>query len=175
MTRALPVAAADGLLVGTITGASGLKGEVKMKSFTAEPEGIGRYGPLFSEDGRSFQVASVRALKGDAVVVRFNGIDDRARAETLKGVRLYISRAALPEPKAGEFYHADLIGLRVEDAEGKKLGTVRGIHNFGAGDVIEIEDASGDSIMIPFTRDVVPHVDIAGGRIVASPPRLSED
>ena len=88
MTRALPVAGADGLLVGTIIGAQGLKGEVKVKSFTAEPEGIGRYGPLFSEDGQSFQVASVRAQKGETVVVRFKGIDDRGHAEALKGTRL---------------------------------------------------------------------------------------
>ncbi len=175
MTRALPVTGADGLLVGTITGAQGLKGEVKVKSFTAEPEGIGRYGPLFTEDGQSFQVASVRAQKGETVVIRFTGVDDRTSAEALKGLRLYISRAALPETKAGEFYHADLVGLRVEDASGKKLGIVRGIHNFGAGDVIEIDDGSGDTTMIPFTRESVPEVDIAGGRIVAQPPRMSEN
>jgi 16S rRNA processing protein RimM len=168
------VAGADGLLVGTIIGASGLKGEVKVKSFTAKPEGIGRYGPLFSEDGQSFQVVSVRAQKGDAVVVRFKGVDDRTGAEALKGVRLYIPRAALPEPQAGEFYHADLLGLRAEDASGKTLGIVRGVHNFGAGDVIEIEDAGGATIMIPFTREAVHVVDITGGRIVAVPPRLSE-
>ena len=92
MTRELPVAAPDGLLVGTITGASGLKGEVKVKSFTAQPENIGRYGPLFAEDGRSFVVTSVRPQKGDLVSVRFKGIDDRSNAETLKGLRLYIPR-----------------------------------------------------------------------------------
>ena len=175
MTRELPVAAPDGLLVGAITDASGLKGEVKVKSFTALPENIGRYGPLFAEDGRSFQVVSVRPLKGDLVAVRFKGVDDRSSAEMLKGVRLYVPRAALPEPKTGEFYHADLIGLRVEDADGKKLGVVCGIHNFGAGDVIEIEDAKGKTMMFPFTREVVPVVDIAGARIVASPPSMSED
>jgi 16S rRNA processing protein RimM len=175
LTRALPVAGADGLLVGTIIGAQGLKGEVKVKSFTAEPECIGRYGPLFSEDGQSFQVASVRAQKGETVVVRFKGINDRSHAEALKGVRLYIPRAALPETRAGEFYHADLIGLRVEGADGKTLGIVRGIHNFGAGDVIEIDDGSGETTMLPFTREVVTQIDVAGGRIVAQPPRMSEN
>ena len=143
--------------------------------FRSQPENIGRYGPLSTEDGRSFAVTSVRAHKGDAVVIRLQGIDDRRSAETLKGLRLYISRGALPEPKVGEFYHTDLMGLRVEDAEGKKLGVVCGVHNFGAGDLIEIEDAKGETALIPFTRNAVPVVDIAGGRIVAVPPKLSED
>jgi 16S rRNA processing protein RimM len=175
LTRALPVAGADGLLVGTILGAHGLKGEVKVKTFTQSPEGIGRYGPLFAEDGRSFAITGIRPFKGDSVALRFKGVDDRTSAEALKGVRLYIPRTALPEPQAGEFYHADLLGLRAEDTSGKTLGIVRGVHNFGAGDVIEIEDAGGASIMIPFTREAVTVVDVAGGRIVAQPPRMSEN
>lgn len=174
MTRELPVTGADGLLVGAITGAAGLKGEVKVKTFTAQPTSIGQYGPLLTEDGRSFAVEAVRALKGDVVVVRFKGINDRGSAETLKGVRLYVSRGALPETKKGEFYHADLLGLRVEDAEGNNLGVVSGIHNFGAGDMIEIEDERGETTMFPFTRSVVKQIDIAGARIVVTPPALEE-
>jgi len=174
LTRAVAIAGADVLLVGAIVDVSGLKGEVKVKSFTAAPTNIGQYGPLFTEDGRSFDVESVRALKGDAVVVRFKGINDRGSAETLKGVRLYVSRGALPAPKKGEFYHADLMGLRVEDEEGKNLGLVCGLHNFGAGDMIEIENAKGETTMIPFTRTTVRSVDVVGGRIVVTPPALEE-
>lgn len=174
MTQELPVTGADVLLVGAIVSASGLKGEVKVKSFTARPSSIGDYGPLFTEDGRNFAVAQVRALKGDMVVMRLKGIDDRARAEALKGVRLYVSRGALPEPRTGEFYHADLIGLRVEDAEGNRLGVISAIHNFGAGDMIELKDGRGETTMLPFMRSVVKQIDIAGGRIVAVPPALEE-
>ncbi len=166
--------APDGLLVGVIVGAQGLKGEVKVKAFTAQPDGIGRYGPLFTEDGRSFAVKAVRPIKGDSAALQLKGINDRGSAESLKGLRLYIPRAALPEPEEGEFYHADLVGLRVEDENGKRLGTVRGIHNFGASDVIEIEDARGETTMILFTRETVPIVDIAGGRIVAVPVTYNE-
>jgi 16S rRNA processing protein RimM len=166
--------ASNGLLVGVISGAHGLKGEVKVKTFTASPDGIGRYGPLFTDTGRSFAVKTLRAIKGDSVSLLFKGVNDRRSAERLKGLRLYIPRSALPESKKNEFYHADLLGLRVEDESGKKLGIVRGIHNFGASDVIEIEDAHGETTMIPFTREIVPTVDIAGGRIVAVPVTYNE-
>ena len=174
MTRAAAIAGADVLLVGAIVEASGLKGEVKVKSFTASPMNIGQYGVLFTEDGRSFEVESVRALKGNAVVVRLKGINDRGSAETLKGVRLYVSRGALPSPKKGEFYHADLMGLRVEDVEGNNLGIVCGIHNFGAGDMIEVENAKRETTMLPFTRTTVRSIDVVGGRIVVTPPALEE-
>lgn len=175
MTRELPVAGADALLVGTVIGAVGVKGALKVKSFTAAPESIGHYGPLFSEDGRSFAVAGVRTQKGDVVLMQFKGIEDRASAEKLKGLRLYVSRAALPEPGANEFYHADLIGLRAEDENGNALGVVRAVHNFGAGDVIEIESAKGEPLMFSFTREIVPLIDVAHGRLVAIPPPLGED
>lgn len=160
--------APDGLLVGVILGAQGLKGEVKVKTFTAQPDGIGRYGPLFTEDGRSFAVKAVRPIKGDSTALQLKGINDRGSAESLKGVRLYIPRAALPEPKQNEFYHADLLGLRVEDESGKKLGVVCGVHNFGAGDVLEIAIGETGSGFIPFTKAEVPLVDLSGGRLVVS-------
>jgi 16S rRNA processing protein RimM len=162
------VPAPDGLLVGVILGAQGLKGEVKVKTFTTAPDGIGRYGPLFTEDGRSFAVKTVRPIKGDSAALQLKGINDRGSAESLKGVRLYIPRAALPEPKQNEFYHADLLGLRVEDESWKKLGVVCGVHNFGAGDVLEVAIGETDTSFIPFTKAEVPAVDLAGGRLVVS-------
>ncbi len=174
MARELPVPAPGGLLVGVVVGPQGLNGEVKVKTFTATPESIGDYGPLFTEDGRSFAVNHAHQLKADSVVIRLKGVDDRNQADALKGMKLYVPRSALPKPAKNEFYHADLIGLRVEDEGGKRLGTVRAIHNFGASDVIEIEDARGQTTMLPFTRAIVPVVDIAGGRIVAVPVTYNE-
>jgi 16S rRNA processing protein RimM len=168
LARELPLPAPDGLLVGVILGAQGLKGEVKVKAFTAAPHSIGCYGPLFTEDGRSFAVKAVRPIKGDNAALLLTGINDRGSAESLKGVRLYIPRAALPQPKKNEFYHADLLGLGVEDESGKKLGVVCGVHNFGAGDVIEIAIGETDTSFIPFTKAEVPVVDLAGGRLVVS-------
>ena len=106
--------------------------------------------------------------------MRFAGIADRNGAERLKGERLYVPRAALPEPESGEFYHADLIGLRAEDASGKPLGSVRGVYNFGAGDVIEIEFAGGGTEFLAFTDANVPVVDVAAGRIVIEWPHDAE-
>jgi len=158
-----------------ITGAHGIKGEVKVKTFTQSPEGLGAYGPLLTEDGRRFQIAALRPGKGEEAIVRFAGVSDRNAAETLKGEHLYVPRAALPPPEPGEFYHADLIGLRAEDASGNALGTVRAVHNFGAGDVIEIEFPDRKTEFIPFTDDSVPVVDTANGRIVIVPPRYAEE
>lgn len=165
----------NGVLLGVIAGAYGLKGEVKVKTFTAAPESIGRYGELFSDDGRSVAIASLRGLKSGALIARLKGVSDRKSAEKLKGMRLYIGRSALPKPKRDEFYHADLVGLRAEDGEGKEWGRVRAIYNFGAGDLLEIEAANGGTTMIPFSRAAVPVVDIAHGRLVALPPRFDED
>ena len=154
------------ILLGVVTAAHGIKGEVKVKTFTQSPEGLGAYGPVIVEDGRQFEITALRSSKADEAVVRFAGIADRNAAERLKGQRLYVPRAALPATEAGEFYHADLIGLKAEDGSGNLLGTVRGVHNFGAGDVIEIEFADGTTEFIAFNDDSVPAVDIATGRIV---------
>ena len=146
-----------------------------MKTFTATPESLGAYGPLATEDGRAFVIVSLRASRNDEAIVRFDGIDDRNAAERLRATQLYVSRAALPEPEKGEFYRTDLIGLKVEDARGAHLGTVSRVHNFGAGDVIEIKLLNGGSELVPFTDTFVPVVDIAGGRIVAELPRYADD
>jgi 16S rRNA processing protein RimM len=163
------------VLVGVIAAAHGIKGEVKVKAFTASPEGLSFYGSLQTEGGRQLEIAALRPGKSDEVIVAFAGIADRNMAETLKGQRLYVPRAVLPEPDSGEFYHADLVGLKAQDGSGKTVGTVRGVHNFGAGDVLEIEFSGGAMEFIAFTDANVPVVDVAGGYIVIEPPRYAGD
>jgi 16S rRNA processing protein RimM len=163
------------ILLGVVTAAHGIKGEVKVKTFTQSPDGLGAYGPVIVEDGRQFEIAALRASKADEAVVRFGGIADRNAAESLKGLRLYVPRAALPATEAGEFYYADLVGLKAEDPAGNFLGTVCGVHNFGAGDVIEIEFSDGKTEFIAFSDANVPAVDIAAGRIVIELPPDAEE
>lgn len=158
------------ICVGAIAGAFGVAGEVRLKSFCAEPEAIAAYGPLVTEDGaRAFSVRITRAVKG-GFAARLSGVSSREEAEALKGTRLCVPRARLPQPAEDEFYHADLIGLSVVDRRGRPLGRVRAVHDFGAGDVIEIELGHGKSVMIPFTRAVVPEIDLAAGHLVCDPP-----
>ncbi|HEY8697400.1 MAG TPA: ribosome maturation factor RimM [Rhizomicrobium sp.] len=162
------------VLLGVVIGAQGLKGEVKVKTFTESPEKLGAYGPLHDASGRQFRVSSCRAGK-DGAIVAFEGISDRNAAEKLKGTELFVARAALPQTGAHEFYHADLVGLRAEDNEGRILGTVSAIHNFGAGDVIEIaRDDHNGTVLLPFTREFAPAVDLAEGRIVIAVPEEVE-
>ncbi|MCP5366184.1 MAG: ribosome maturation factor RimM [Hyphomicrobiales bacterium] len=161
--------------LGVVTGARGLRGEVRIKSFTAAPADIGAYGPLRdAAGGRAFRVKVVGEAKG-VVVARIDGIGDRDAAEALKGTRLYLARQALPAPEEDEFYHVDLVGLRADLAGGGTLGTVRAVDDFGAGAVLEVAGGGPGSVirgtvMVPFTRAVVPVVDIAGGRVVVDPP-----
>jgi 16S rRNA processing protein RimM len=161
------------VLLGVVIGAQGLKGEVKVNAFTATPAGLGAYGPLHDKDGRLFTVTSIRAGK-DVAIVSFKEIADRNAAEKLKGVELFVSRDRLPATEAEEFYHADLVGLRAEDSEGRAIGRVRAIHNFGAGDVIEIVRSDGDEVFLPFTREVAQEIDVASGRIVIAAPEEVE-
>jgi 16S rRNA processing protein RimM len=159
--------------VGVITGARGLKGEVRVKSFTARPADVGAYGPLSDEAGGRTLDLTVTGPAKDHVIARIGGVADRTAAEALKGTRLYVARAALPEPAEEEYYHADLIGLRVEAADGQgpaAWGAVKAVHDFGGGAMLEIERPDGAAVMLPFTRLAVPVVDIAGGRIVVAPP-----
>lgn len=158
----------DRVCVGAIAGAFGVQGEVRLKSFCTEPVDIGTYGPLTTEDGkRSFTVRLTRAVTG-GLGARLSGVATREEAETLKGVTLWADRGALPSLPDDEFYHADLIGLEVVDTGGRVLGRVRAIYDHGAGDILEI--TGKDQIMLPFTRQFVPTVDLAAGRIVADPP-----
>ena len=164
---------ADGgrVCLGQIGAAHGVQGEVRLHSFTADPAAITSYGPLEGEDGRVFAIEAMRPAK-DHFVAKIAGVADRNAAELLKNLKLYVPRARLPEPDApDEFYHADLIGLVVVDRAGEKLGTVVAVHNFGAGDLIEMNPASGGKTqLLPFDDVHVPTVDIAAGKIVVVPP-----
>ena len=168
--RELAAVPAKRVCVGIITGAHGVRGAVRVKSFTADPKDVARYGPLEDESGeRRWSLGLMRSAKG-VVVCRVGGVADRAAAEALHGLRLYLPRAALPPTAAEEYYHADLIGLQAMLADGTTLGQVRSIHDFGAGDTLEIVRPAGPPAMVPFTRAIVPVVDLAAGRLVVDPP-----
>ena len=162
------------VLLGVVTGAHGIKGEVKVKTFTAFPEGLADYGPLTTEAGHTLDVETLRPAKADEAVVRFAGVADRNAAERLKGQSLYVPRSALPPPDEGEFYLTDLIGLSAEDAAGQVIGTVKAVHNFGAGDMLEIEFPDKKTEFVAFTDANVPAVDIAGGRVVIVLPAYTD-
>jgi 16S rRNA processing protein RimM len=158
--------------VAQIGAAHGIRGEVKLWSFTADPLAIREYGPLETEDGAArFEIESLRSAK-DHLVVRFSGVDDRNTAERLTNLRLFVPRTRLPPTEADEFYHADLIGLKAVDANGNEFGTVIAVQNFGAGDLLEIKIPDGsETVLMPFTVMTVPTVDVAGGCIVIDPPQ----
>jgi 16S rRNA processing protein RimM len=160
----------DRVCLGAVAGAFGVHGEVRLKSFCAEPAAIAGYGPLWTEDGaRAFEVRLSKPLQG-AFAARLSGIGTREAAEALRGTRLYADRARLPPTGDDEFYHADLIGMAVLDTGGAALGVVRAIHDHGAGDLIEIAREGAESVLLPFTRATVPTVDLAAGRLIADPP-----
>ncbi|MEK9970385.1 MAG: ribosome maturation factor RimM [Ferrovibrio sp.] len=173
------------VLLGVVIGAQGIQGEVKVKTFTGEPEAIGDYGPLRDAGAtKTFQLKVLRLSKGDVVIARIKGVEDRNAAETLKGTELHVLRSALPQAGDGEFYHADLVGLTAM-MSGRVLGRVTAVHNFGAGDMLEVKTATdgsgGRSAMVPFTDDAVPVVDLAAGTVTVEPafwlggPETEED
>ena len=156
--------------LGVVTAAHGVQGAVRIRSFTEAPEDIVRYGTLTDETGtRSFDLALVGTAKG-VVIARIAGIDDRNQAEALRGLRLHLPRSALPQTEAEEYYHADLIGLEAVLGDGTPIGRVRAIHDFGAGDTLEVTRPGAPPVMVPFTRAVVPIVEPAVGRLVLDPP-----
>jgi 16S rRNA processing protein RimM len=162
------------ICLGQIGAAHGVRGEVRLRSFTSDPQAIADYGPLEAEDGRVFAIESLRPAK-DHFVARLSGIADRSAAAQLANVKLYVPRERLPQPsEADEFYHADLIGLTVVDRAGNDLGTVIAIHNFGAGDLIEVKLTSGSKTeFVAFNANNVPAVDIHAGRMVVIPSPLA--
>jgi 16S rRNA processing protein RimM len=175
--RASPSQAPRRVCVAQIGAPHGVRGEVRLKSFTADPDAVARYGPLQAEDGRrSFEIEAMVRQDKDAMIVRLRGIDDRNAAEALRNLRLYVPRERLPETEDSDtFYHADLIGLKAVDTEGVPLGTVTAVYNFGAGDLIEVAPpGGGETVLLPFTESVVPTVDLAAGRIVVNPPELAQ-
>ncbi len=153
--------------LGVIVGAKGLRGEVRIKSFTEDPADVAAYGPVSTGDGRKFTLTVTGAAKG-AVIAKVKGVADRDAAEALKGLELYVERKALPEAQ-GAYYHADLIGMAAELATGEALGEVSAVHNFGGGDMIEVRRGDGRSELVPFTAGAVATVDVAAGRIVINP------
>jgi 16S rRNA processing protein RimM len=161
----------DRVCVGAIAGAFGVKGEVRLKSFCSTPEDIVLYAPLFTEDGaQSFTARLTRPVAG-GLGARLSGVTTKEQADALKGVTLWVDREKLPSLPDDEFYHADLIGLTVVDTGGVTLGTVRAVHNHGAGDFLEIiAPGRRQALLVPFTRAAVPTVDLAARRIVADPP-----
>jgi 16S rRNA processing protein RimM len=161
----------DRILVGAVAGAFGVQGEVRLKSFCAEPEAIAGYGPLWTEDGaRSFTVRITRPIP-QGFAARLSGVPTREAAEAMRGTRLFADRERLPSLPDDEFYHADLLGLAVFDTGGVELGRVRAVLNHGAGDILEVHvPGARQPLLLPFTRQVVPTVDLGAGRIVADPP-----
>jgi 16S rRNA processing protein RimM len=159
------------ICVARIGAAHGTGGEVRLWPYTVRSEDVAAYGPLETADGtRLLEIVSLRPGK-DFMVARLKGVTDRTAAERLCNTDLYVPRERLPEPEPDEFYHADLIGLRAEDTAGNVIGAVIAVHNFGAGDILEIAPPSGgETLMLPFSAAVVPAVEIAAGRIVVVPP-----
>lgn len=156
--------------VGAIVGAHGVRGQVRVKSFTDDPLDVAAYGPVEDEDRtRRFKLKVMGEAKG-LVIAKLDGVDDRDAAEALRGTRLYVSRDKLPETDEDEFLYSDLVGLRAETADGSVVGTVRGVADFGAGEVLDL-----GTFMVPFTKADVPVVDIAGGRVVVVSPQYAPD
>ena len=158
------------ICVAKIGAAHGVRGEVRLWTFTQDPLAVASFGPLETGDGaRRLTIKRIRAAKTH-LVATLDGISTRDAAEQLNGVELFVAREKLPAPGDGEFYHADLIGLAAETTSGEALGKIVAMHNFGAGDIIEIAPASGPAIMLPFSNAVVPVVDVAGGKVVIDKP-----
>lgn len=158
------------LCVGAISGSFGVRGEVRLKSFCAEPTAIADYGPLYTEDGaRSFKITLTRPVAG-GLGARLSDVSTKEEADALRGTSLYVSRDKLPVLPDDEFYHADLIGLEARDTGGAVLGTVIAVHNHGAGDLLEIGTAGKPSVLLPFTMATVPTVDLATRRVVIDMP-----
>ncbi|MGQ0484592.1 MAG: ribosome maturation factor RimM [Hyphomicrobiales bacterium] len=155
--------------VGVIVGAHGVKGEVKLKSFTGEPTGIASYGPLATSTGERFEIVRLRPGK-DGFIAVLKGVTGRDQAEALKGVELYIARQCLPRPEKGQVYLRDLVGLAVMSG-GARLGEVVAVHNYGAGDLLDVMvEGQKDTVLIPFATGFVVETDLAGGKIVVELP-----
>lgn len=166
----------DMVLLGRIAGAQGLRGEVKINSFTEIPENIGQYGSLSDQNGKTYAVETVRPLKGAAIVARIAGVTDRTAAEALRGTQLFVARDKLPALDEDEWYYEDLIGLAAITADGEPVGEIIAVQNYGAGDLLEIRPANGGrTLMIALTREAVPEIDLDGSRVVVVPPEEIDD
>jgi len=163
------MSAPDLVCLGEIVGAHGVQGAVRVKSYAETPSGVAAYGPLTDTAGGRFELVPIGESRG-ALIARIKGIEDRDDAEALKGTRLHVPRAALPEPEPDSFYHVDLIGLEAVDKRGAEIGRVAAVLDLPAGDVLEIAQRGGGELLVPFTRATVPSVDLKGRRLVVDPP-----
>lgn len=161
----------DLICVGAIAGAYGVHGEVRLKSFTAEAEVIADYAPLTTEDGKtSFDLVLTRSIK-NGLAARLSGITTKEEADAWKGTQLFAPRDRLPDLPEDEFYYTDLIGLEVRDTGGTVLGKIKSVQNNGADDLLEVHGPGlKNTVLVPFTKAVIPTVDIASGRVIADPP-----
>lgn len=155
--------------MGVVTGSRGLKGELRVKSFTEDPEALFDYGPLTDVKGKGSYKGRITGQGKGQLLVRLDGIGDRTAADAVKGLELYVARDALPETEEDEFYYSDLIGMRAELTDGKELGVIRWVLEAGAGASLEVETKDG-TVMVPFTKAAVPVVDMENGRVVIDPP-----
>lgn len=162
----------DRICLGRIDGPHGVRGLVRVRPFTEDPGAIASYGPLTDASGRRRFALTLLSWHRTAWLARVDGVEDRDAAAALRGESLYVPRSALPDPgEEGEaFYHADLIGLRVDRVDGRPLGRVRAVHDFGAGDLLDLSLDGGGSVTVPFTKAVVPTVDLRAGRLVVDLP-----
>lgn len=163
------------ILVGEITGAHGIRGDVLVRSYTETPDAIAAYGPLTDASGKKSYSLRVVRVTSKGIVARVAGVEDRNGAEPLRGTKLYIERSKLPETGETEFYHADLIGLRAVAADGSALGKIVSVQNFGAGDLLELKPLEGETEFIPFEDRWVPSVDLDAGILVINRPAVTVD
>ncbi len=162
---------ASRILVGRFGAAHGVRGEIRIKSYTADPMALADYAGLSDQTGaRGFRIESARPVKDDIIVARLKGVGDRSAAEALTNIEIYIDRAALPPPDEEEFYIADLIGMRAQRADGAPFGVISNVLNFGAGDILDIALEGGGSQLVPFTRACAPHVDVKSRCVTVEPP-----
>ncbi len=164
------------ILLGEIGAAHGIRGEVSIRTFTEDPADIAAYGPLSDKAGkRTFKIAGLR-VTAKSVIARLHGVDDRTAAEKLRNTGLYVKRSQLPDLEPGEYYYEDLAGLAAVDAEGCGLGTVAGVVNYGAGDLVEISrPGERETLLVPFTKEAVPTVDLGAGRVTVVLPAFADD
>ncbi|WP_409561553.1 ribosome maturation factor RimM [Hyphomicrobium sp. MC8b] len=163
------------ILVGEITGAHGIRGDVLVRSYTETPDAIAAYGPLTDASGKKSYSLRVVRVTSKGIVARVAGVEDRNGAEPLRGTKLYIERSKLPETGETEFYHADLIGLRAVAADGSALGKIVSVQNFGAGDLLELKPLEGETEFIPFEDRWVPSVDLDAGMLIINRPAVTVD
>lgn len=163
------------VLVGIFGAPHGVRGEIRLKSYMQEPMAIADFGPLHDASGRDYDLSAARPLKDDLLIVRVKGVSDRDAAQKLTHAKLFVAREKLPPTEEDEFYCRDLIGLRAETRDGRLLGTIVAVPNYGAGDILEVAPPQGETLLFPFTRAVVPHVDLAAGKAIVEPPAEVED